>query len=105
MVKARRCFKAPTRAGGEVVAVLCAICLILLFALSRFSGWMEQRLIAALGFLPERHGERIRRFVSAFLEGTKSTQSRLRSWGMTGRKFAPRTERREQIMVRGARSV
>jgi len=60
--------------GGYAVGILAAVCLLLLVMMARFSGIMQSRLVAALGFLPERHHERVARTVGAFMDGTAATQ-------------------------------
>jgi uncharacterized protein (TIRG00374 family) len=62
-------------AGGYVLGLMGAICLVVLVMLSRFSDTMRRRLIQGLGFLPPRHHHRVERVVTAFLEGTSATKT------------------------------
>ncbi|HUQ91985.1 MAG TPA: lysylphosphatidylglycerol synthase transmembrane domain-containing protein [Bryobacteraceae bacterium] len=62
------------QAGGSIVAVMGAVCLILLLALGLYPTIVEKRLIDALGFLPQRFRVKVEGLVKAFLSGTTSTQ-------------------------------
>jgi uncharacterized protein (TIRG00374 family) len=70
-----RTFRWALTTGGYAVGILAGICLLLLVMMARFSGIMRTRLVAALGFLPKRHHERVARSVGAFMDGTASTQT------------------------------
>ena len=70
-----RTFRWALTTGGYAVGILAAVCLLLLVMMARFSGVMRARLVAALGFLPKRHHERVARMVGAFMDGTAATQS------------------------------
>jgi len=69
-----RTFRWALTTGGYAVGILAAVCLLLLVMMARFSGIMRARLVAALGFLPKRHHERVARMVGAFMDGTAATQ-------------------------------
>jgi len=68
-------FEMAIQAGGYVIAAAGVICIVILIVLNRFSGIVKKRLLDALQFLPERHHERVDRFVTAFLDGAAATKS------------------------------
>ena len=70
-----RTFRWALTTGGYAVGILAAVCLLLLIMMARFSGIMRTRLVAALGFLPNRYHERVGRAVGAFMDGTAATQT------------------------------
>lgn len=63
------------QASGYTAGFAGAISLALLVALRQFRGRVQQRLTAALSFLPERFASRIGEFLAAFQEGMQSTRS------------------------------
>lgn len=63
------------RAGGAAAGLTGTLCLVLLAGLRQFRGGIQQRLLDALAFLPERTQERIAAFLSSFEEGMASTRS------------------------------
>ncbi|HEY7334935.1 MAG TPA: lysylphosphatidylglycerol synthase transmembrane domain-containing protein [Bryobacteraceae bacterium] len=67
--------QAFVQAGGALAGLTGLICLALLVGLSQFHGSVQQRLMDALAFLPDRPRSRIERFLTAFGEGMQSTRS------------------------------
>jgi len=63
------------QASGYTAGLAGAISLALLLALRQFRGRVQQRLAAALSFLPERFANRIGEFMAAFEEGMQSTRT------------------------------
>ena len=61
--------------GGYVAGVTGFICVVILFLLRRYSDSMKSRLLAGLGFLPQRYLGRAERLVSAFIEGLEATRN------------------------------
>ncbi len=61
------------RTGGFVSALICGICLGVLVVFGKFSDVAEERLSQALGVLPERFAEKIRKLTGAFAQGMQST--------------------------------
>jgi glycosyltransferase 2 family protein len=68
-------FRWVFEAGGYAVAVLVLICVVILVMLGRFPAVTRERLVKALGFLPERHHLKVERAIGAFMDGTASTTS------------------------------
>lgn len=62
-------------AGGYIAGIIGAACLALLIGLRQFRGGVQQRLLRALSFLPERVVEKIRNVLASFEEGMQSTRS------------------------------
>ena len=60
--------------GGYFVAVLCAICLVILFGLRFFSDSMRNRIVAGLQILPEKPRQMAEQVVTAFVSGMGSTR-------------------------------
>lgn len=65
------------RVGGTAALVLGVVSLFLLLLFRYFSETMQQRLLDALGFLPERYLGRVQKLVTAFAHGISSTRSHL----------------------------
>jgi uncharacterized membrane protein YbhN (UPF0104 family) len=63
--------------GGFIVGVLAAVCLGLLVMLGRFSDTAERRIREALEFLPEAMCARLAGLLGSFVQGVRSTKSRL----------------------------
>jgi uncharacterized protein (TIRG00374 family) len=63
------------RMGGYIVGGLCAICLVILVMLRRFSVTMRRRLLDGLAFLPPKYFARAEQVVTAFTGGMESTQN------------------------------
>ncbi len=61
--------------GGYLVGVSGAVCLAILVLYRRFSGRIQQRLVEALGFLPDKYQERIAKLLAAFGTGMESARS------------------------------
>lgn len=61
--------------GGVIIGVAGAGCLGLLLLFRHFSESMNERLLSAITFLPEKLQERIRTMLSAFTQGFGSTRS------------------------------
>lgn len=62
-------------AGGYTAGFTGAVCLALLIGLRQFRGTVQQRLLAALGFLPQPMLGRIQKVLESFEEGMESTRS------------------------------
>ncbi len=69
-------FRWALETGGYVVGILAAACLVLLVMMALFSGIVRKKLVAALGFLPQRHHERAARVIETFMDGTAATKTR-----------------------------
>jgi uncharacterized membrane protein YbhN (UPF0104 family) len=63
------------RTGGYFCAIICTLCVVVLFGFRGFSGSVRERLSSALSFLPERFRERTERLAASFGEGARSTAS------------------------------
>lgn len=63
-------------AGGWLAGLTGGACLAVLAGLRWFRGQARQRLLDALGFLPDAALERIRNFLHAFDQGMQSTRDR-----------------------------
>lgn len=63
------------QAGGAVAGLTGAACLALLIGLRQFKGVVQERLLDALAFLPDRLHARIATFFTAFGDGMQSTRS------------------------------
>ncbi len=61
--------------GGWAAAITGVVCLTLLVLVSRYSDAMRNRLVQAIGFLPEKHRGGIERVITAFLQGAASTRT------------------------------
>jgi uncharacterized protein (TIRG00374 family) len=61
------------RAGGYLCAAIGALCVALLLGFRHFAAQAEDRIAAALTFLPGRFQDRIRSLISAFAEGMTTT--------------------------------
>jgi uncharacterized protein (TIRG00374 family) len=62
--------------GGYLIGAIALVCLFLLLMLGRFSAATRDRLIGALGFLPDRYEARIERSITTFIEGAAATKTR-----------------------------
>lgn len=67
--------EAILQAGGAAAGFAGAACLVLLLGLRLFHGRVQERLLEALTFLPDRLQSRIAGFLAAFGEGMASTRS------------------------------
>lgn len=63
------------RVGGAAAGLTGALCLLLLAALRRFRGGVQQRLLDALSFLPDTLQARFATVLSSFDAGMESTRS------------------------------
>ncbi|HUS08044.1 MAG TPA: lysylphosphatidylglycerol synthase transmembrane domain-containing protein [Bryobacteraceae bacterium] len=63
------------RTGGYIVGGLCALCLIILVMLRRFSDTMRRRMLDGLSFLPAKYYARAEQVVTAFTGGMESTRN------------------------------
>src|SRR5260370_8078452 len=62
-------------AGGYIAGLPGAACMPLLIGLRQFRGRVQERIIAALGFLPQPLVARIEKVLLSFEEGMQSTRS------------------------------
>ncbi|MBS1831929.1 MAG: flippase-like domain-containing protein [Acidobacteria bacterium] len=62
-------------AGGWAMAFLSGICLIAVLSFRYFEKGVQQRLIDALGFLPEHALEKVRKVLASFSEGMAATRN------------------------------
>lgn len=67
--------EAILQTGGAAAGLAGAVCLTLLLGLRQFRGRVQERLLEALSFLPDRLQSRIAGFLAAFGEGMESTRS------------------------------
>ncbi len=61
--------------GGEVVAVACALVMLVLLSLRHFAEPIRRRIIAGVRHLPEKRFHSIERLVNALVQGVESTRS------------------------------
>lgn len=64
------------KVGGQIVVFTCLVCLIVLVLVSRYSDQMQNRLLAALSFLPSRFHDKVEELASAFVQGVQATRDR-----------------------------
>ncbi len=69
-------FRWVLETGGYAVAAMVLVCLAILLMMGMFPAVVRKRLVAALGFLPERHHVRLEKSIHAFMDGTASTASK-----------------------------
>jgi uncharacterized protein (TIRG00374 family) len=62
-------------AGGRIVVAACAVILVVILSFRHLARPLQERITAALRFLPEHHFDRLARWMSAFVEGVASTRS------------------------------
>jgi glycosyltransferase 2 family protein len=62
-------------AGGKIVVASCLAILIAILSFRHLAHPLQERITAALRFLPEHHFERLARWMAAFVEGVASTRS------------------------------
>jgi uncharacterized membrane protein YbhN (UPF0104 family) len=67
--------KVVLQAGGIILGVAGAACLLMLLAFRLFSDAMHRRLMSAIAFLPQRYQNRIGEVLAAFSQGLGSTRS------------------------------
>ncbi|MBI4874796.1 MAG: flippase-like domain-containing protein [Acidobacteria bacterium] len=60
--------------GGQVVAVSCTICVIVIFIFRRHSDAIRRRLLEGLAFLSAPRQEKADRLITAFLDGLRATR-------------------------------
>lgn len=63
------------RVGGYSLAVAGLVCLVVLVAFGDPSGWAQQRITEALGFLPQHQRDRAGRVLNAFSQGLQCTRN------------------------------
>jgi hypothetical protein len=63
------------KVGGYFVGSLSAVCILVLFLLSRYTDAMERRLKDALTFLPDASRLRVYELIGAFVHGVSSAKS------------------------------
>jgi hypothetical protein len=61
--------------GGHMVGVLCTVCLAVLVTFGLFPDFVERRLLAVIGVLPDGLRQRLDGMVKAFVAGTGSTRN------------------------------
>jgi uncharacterized protein (TIRG00374 family) len=62
-------------AGGYLITGIGVICLLVLIAFRNFSGHAQQRILAAIGFLPEAFRQRVSQAMVSFSEGMEVTRN------------------------------
>ncbi|MBZ5608548.1 MAG: flippase-like domain-containing protein [Acidobacteriia bacterium] len=62
-------------AGGYVVTLLGALCLVILVVFRNFSEVAERRILSAVSFLPDNYYKRSKSILKAFSEGVRSTRN------------------------------
>lgn len=77
-------FAATLKAAGYIAGFAGAACLMLLIALRQFQGRLRERLIDALGFLPDTLRTRIQGFLTSFEQGMECTRNPVFIWKLVG---------------------
>ncbi|MGI8745155.1 MAG: lysylphosphatidylglycerol synthase transmembrane domain-containing protein [Bryobacteraceae bacterium] len=62
------------KAGGYIVALICAACVLFLFIFRNFSETAQRRVLSAVTFLPDQHYKRVESSLAAFVQGMQSTR-------------------------------
>jgi uncharacterized protein (TIRG00374 family) len=62
-------------AGGRIVVAACAVILVVILSFRHLARPIQERINAALRFLPDHHFERLAKWTAAFVEGVASTRS------------------------------
>lgn len=62
-------------AGGHIVSVACIVILLILLSLRHFAEPLRLRLMAALGFLPQKRLEKAEKLITALFQGVESMRS------------------------------
>jgi uncharacterized protein (TIRG00374 family) len=63
-------------AGGYLITGIAVICLLVLIAFRNFSGPAQQRILAAISFLPESFRQRVAHALASFSDGMEVTRDR-----------------------------
>ena len=77
-------FETTLVATGYVAGFTGLVCLCVLIALRQFRGRVRERLLEALGFLPDALHYRVEQFLAAFEEGMQSTRNASFIWQLVG---------------------